>query len=92
MKTWRERCVEARERGTFSDEDWIAWSNLNLCPAAETVGGLVSLDRVSVYRTFYPCWGLGHDLYLPMVHNDFDAFESLLDQIEDKALEIKRGL
>lgn len=103
MKTWRERIAEARERNTFTQEDTAAWVSAKTCMVGEQrerygIGfplcmGL-PLDAVpAAYlgRLLPPENNTLQFRILTAIHrNDFDAAESLLDAIEDRALELKR--
>lgn len=94
-RTWRERIAEARKRGHWDADDARAWTNLETCPA-----GVVALEYgigVLFPNTRYttPCWNdelhfLGNRFGDAMMSRDFDRAENLLDQLEDRALQLKR--
>ena len=92
MKTWRERAVAARKRGGFTPRDFTDWQDINTCPAAESAMacGLGTFFTLCDSHWRHPLWELGAALYEPMTHKDFDAFDDLLDVIEDTALALKR--
>jgi hypothetical protein len=103
MKTWRERIVEARARGRFTDEDKDDGCSWLTCAVGE------QHTRMPALRLLVPCpesmvsgyapsdnelsslgdgkTGFNDAVYL----DDFDRAERLLDAIEDRALELKRA-
>jgi hypothetical protein len=96
MRSWRQRGVEARERGEFLPEDFTDWKNIETCPAAEVVRvcGIGEGDeKDSLGQLFYhpSVHGLGTRANWLMYRKDFDAFDRLLDEMEDRALAIKRA-
>lgn len=87
MKTWRERIVEARERGRFTVEDRCAWRNLTTCPAGEVAARYGKTPE----GPWLDLWYLGNDMDALMLASDFAGAEGLLERIEDMALEFKRS-
>lgn len=97
MKTWRERIVEARARGEFTENDKRdAWS-WHTCAVAEQnhrmPGVVVWVEALGVRAR--PAdqdlreWG--SDFPWAVDNDEFDGAEHLLDQIEDRALELRRS-
>ena len=96
MKTWRERIVEAREAGRFNYDDMFAWTNSCTCPVGEGVAriGLESWTvewwemwkRVDEEKTAERSLRALHAINT----RDFDGLDALLDEIEDRVLELKR--
>jgi hypothetical protein len=92
---WRDRLVEARARGWFTDSDFEAWTRLRTCPAAELclaygIGMAVVSEpgAGAFYHDVLHTMGDGFsDL---MAARDFDQVEALFDAMEDQALRIKR--
>jgi len=93
MKTWRERIVEARERGKFGNEDMKEWMNYRTC--------LVGEVQARYWGPGYnACRWMdlnGHDgagfqegVQRALLRNDFRFLEDRLDAIEDRALQLKR--
>jgi len=92
MKTWRERIVEAKERGKFSKEDrQDAW-HADTCAVGETLClGPFSDENAARYERFEGAYGYPGNLFTNAVtQNDFAGAEAALDQIEDAALQFKR--
>lgn len=92
MKTWRERIAEARERGSFSREDYEAWQNPKTCLVGE------QRQRYGLDFPLHMVIPIGpteHGLQVQIVYaiarNSFDEVERLLDMIEDQALNLKRS-
>lgn len=95
MKTWRERIMEARERGSFTKEDFDLWSRLHTCPAGVVAieYGLISGVLISGFMSCpLPArlYDLGNKFGTAMDRNYFNKAEQLLDEIEETALELKR--
>lgn len=90
MKTWRERIAEARENGKFTQEDQKAWLVLETCPAGELVDRFgLRHDPAKIHHKELHAMGtaIGHHLYTPC---DIDAFEDAFDNMEDRAIQLKR--
>lgn len=86
--TWRERIHLARQNTQgLTNEDRDLWRSTDTCPAAEAIAHY-GLDT---YRAF-ELYVLGTQAHHCAVYRRFDEAESLLDLIEDRALEIKRGM
>jgi len=94
-KSWRERIAEARERGGFTPEDRGAISSFQTCAVAEHPhlmhfegGRLVGDLSIGIND---PVYQNGILLTSAVFGNRFDEAERLLNAIEDRALELKRG-
>ena len=87
VKAWRDRQAEAEARGYFTEEDLEAWRNTHTCLVAE------QRERYGI--RFPMTMDLhGRDIQSEIRHamedNDFRGFDSLLTEIEDRALALKR--
>jgi hypothetical protein len=96
--TWRERVAEARERGAFTEFEKICAQSWSTCAVGEqrtlhpevvlTFNGDVSPRDSNL-------WNLGCDMdggFAWSVRTDnFRDAERLLDAIEDRVLQLKRG-
>jgi len=106
MKTWRERVVEARARGRFTQQDnrdagkWetcAVGEQARLLPGVVTFRPMISGIPTSLWPADYSLrefgWGADNSGgFTDAVHrNDFDQAERMLDAIEDRVLELKRG-
>jgi hypothetical protein len=106
MKSWRERIVEAKERGGFTREDFFLAGNTEIggppdpgyarCAVGEQADHygadlffLCPEDRFGVKDERLATWG--GEFAGAVYGDDFTRAESLLSQIEDRALQIKRG-
>ena len=96
MKTWRERIVEARERGSFTSDDFRAWMWPQTCLVGEAVHNLFGRANdtfwmaLNNHPAYCPMTGLQDGLSTAIRENDFDFVERRLDLIEDRALQLKR--
>ena len=99
MKTWRERIVEARVRGWFTDDDRQAASSYTTCKVGEEGrrAGLYILRELVEFseRMAAPLrphnWECDGILFWKAVCvNDFNEADRLADAIEDRALQLKR--
>ena len=98
MKTWRERIVEARERGAFTREDLALWGLGSTCfvgEQRERYGIMFNLEMTgvgleSLARPEDSHHTLQTKILRALSSNDFNEAERLLDQVEDRALELKR--
>lgn len=97
---WRERVQAARERGTFSVQDRRDVGEWGTCMVGEARQILVEhgLDEVRVFfdeqLKRLGVWGLPNTVKGPIhatLFDDFDLADRLLDAIEDRMLELKRG-
>jgi hypothetical protein len=104
--TWRERIVAARERGDFTEDDVYKAGSWTTCVVGEVhqahplvvrygecVGTCGGMDGCGwpLDKTFEV---LGDDLYgfaQAVKVGNVDRAEALLDQIEDRVLELKRA-
>ena len=92
-ETWRERIVRARDHGGFAQEDrgLAAW--WSTCAVAEQARRHHHAIRV---RNGYPLdkalGRLGAAFLAAVLANDVARAEAALDQIEDRALELKRKI
>lgn len=92
MKMWRERLLEAQQRGRLSFRDRALWLNLMRCPAAEAMRAAgFELKRDEIGSWDQRLWYLGTVAFLAANRGDFARAFELLDEIEDRALELKRG-
>ena len=90
--TWRERIAEARERGAFTQADRDLWSQHSQCFVGEMrarFGLHFNLEMTKV-DTYCECGPLQKQIQRALRGNDFDAAERLLDEVEDRALQLKR--
>lgn len=105
MMTWRERAVRAREAGRFSAADIAAWRDATTCCVGEAVAALGitgGCENIEFERAWMKISGDDHGDAGPSMSTqayfqicrrfpDFDEFERVLDVIEERALEYKRG-
>ena len=95
MKTWRERVVEAKERGYFTQQDVDDAEVGRTCLVGEAaakfgrhyyqmVDLFVIPDLGNVHR-----W-VGGAFPAAVRNNDFATAEMLVDAVEDRTLELKR--
>ena len=104
MKTWRERIVEARERGYFTPEDEELAMTGSKCAVGEAAAfmgelawswfnedgrGCAVADIAPYYIGRHPLGGLFPAL---VRENNFDGAEECLEMIEDLVLQYKREL
>lgn len=101
---WRERIYEAKTRGQFTQQDlWEAgvvtaegpnygYSRCAVGEQADLYGGhLFFQDEINRRRVLDDhLLNLGSSFAGAVAIHNFDKAEALLDQIEDRALEIKR--
>ena len=94
--TWRERIADARERGTFTPQDYSDIGGFLTCAVGEQHA---RLPEVVVYRPSRLGFDqpedeeldrLALDIYRAVHADKFTYAESLLDQIEDRVLQLKR--
>lgn len=89
MTPWRERIERAKAHGCFSESD-IYQSALWACCAvgeqAELNSLVVSLCLIDAVLEMY-----GMDFMTAVKQHDFHGAARLLDRIEDRVLELKRG-
>ena len=99
--TWRERIIEARAHGMFTDDDKCAAGQWATCAVGEQHA---ALPLVVLYDNSLHCpkdWELaelgshglrdGGGFCAAVMRHDFDLADSLLDAIEDRVLVLKRG-
>ena len=91
MKTWRERIVEARERGAFTGDDNRTWQSPSTCLVGEAAArfgvAYEGIDRLIDEGV----WANGQKMiYSALLTNNFGELDRLLDKIEDYALQLKR--
>lgn len=98
MTSWRERIEAARAAGTFSPEDRVMIGDYVTCMVGEAARVLGPDIHWVLSR--YPdleVMGIGHgwpDGRGPthvVNGNEFDTASDMLDAIEDRVLQIKRG-
>lgn len=97
MKTWRERVMEAKERGFFTREDQETWIDISTCPAGELVRAYPELQEATYSFPYNQALhGMGNEMNRYIYEwggkYDVDRAWDLLDRMEDKALELKRNL
>jgi hypothetical protein len=103
MKTWRQRIVEARQRGGFTDEDRrraLRWCTCAVGEQRRMLGAKVIRYQVGWGGNESACGvygpsdsGLlmpGGDFAYVVRNNAFDDADRLLDKIEDRVLQLKR--
>jgi hypothetical protein len=105
MKTWRERIAEAVRRGGFTEEDRYLACASSTCAVGEVSQryGWESMDGVYVRTRLSgepeasstcPNWTMGvrHSSAFTgcVITGDVRGAERLLDEIEDRALALKR--
>jgi len=96
MKTWRERIVEARERGKFTEEDVRLASSGATCAVGEVALTLGKTFADLVWGPSGKCgdkgpmYGLSADFTTAVYAGRLDMAEDRLDAIEDIALQLKR--
>ena len=99
MTSWRERIQAARERGCFTGEDRIMASGWMTCAVGEQHAAMPSVVVFQHPGTAlaYPVddtleeLGCGSGFDSAVNDDDFAKADRLLDLIEDRALELKRG-
>ena len=95
--TWRERIVAARERGGFTNEDRRLAKELDTCAVGEmslrsgVSYGKLTGPEVQVV-SWAPCCTLGLAFFGAVLRNEYGFADHVLDQIEDRALELKRNM
>ena len=96
---WRERIQAAKQRGTFTRQDQLdagcigSLTAYRLCAVgeqAERYGASLIFDYPMERVSDPILMGLGARFAGMVSVNDFARAECLLDQIEDRALELKR--
>lgn len=92
--TWRERIVEARERGCFTKMDWYDAHDFSSCAVGEQrlalPGVVVMMDDCEAPDDDM-LYSLGYAFFWKAVKvDDFTEAERLLDAIEDRVLVLKR--
>ena len=97
MMLWRERISAARSRGRFTQGDVSDAFSPDRCAVGElTHQGLTAEETYQFYSAFGGS-GLGSEFAAVIFAGSIfggayvDRAEALLDQIEDQALQIKRG-
>ena len=97
--SWRERIQAARERGEFTYEDRMRAVSCSTCAVGEAARD-IGIDHnafVAVrFVTDSPnalsiARHLSVGFTMAVINRRFDEAERLLDEIEDRALAIKRG-
>jgi flavorubredoxin len=99
MKTWRERCADARVRGGFTYEDRkLATGSWCTCAVGEQrslyganviVFNMQQQPEDDILRDLGASYGYGFGSAVK--RNMFDQAEEALEAIEDRALQLKRG-
>lgn len=102
--TWRERTIQAHQRGHFTDEDKVLaaeWATCSVGEQHEISPLVVVYSRLC--QVSDACTAMGpQDLILrefgsyrgfygAVYHNRVNEAESWLDKIEDRVLQLKRG-
>ena len=98
MMTWRERIIAARSRGGFTLDDVSDALDPDRCAVGElTHQGILTAKETLQFYSAFGGSGLGGEfaavIFLGSIFEGsyVDRAEALLDQIEDQALQIKRG-
>jgi hypothetical protein len=99
MKTWRERIAEARERGCFTIEDRkLATQSWCTCAVGEQrslyganviVFNVQEQPKDEILRDLGASYGSGFGRAVNQ--NNYAQAEKMLEAIEDRALQLKRG-
>lgn len=92
-KTWRERLIAARERGHFTQEDCALAGNWDRCAVGEQRSVLpfvVLCTSLLLGPDDDTLNELGRRFYAAIKAGDIAEAERLLDEIEDRILEMKR--
>lgn len=90
--TWRERIAAARERGYWTDTDLADMTHFHTCMAAEAVKNLgIPVGNFRKAPGWESVWDIGTKAWAEIHDGSLDV-EHYLDQIEDEALRLKRGL
>ncbi len=95
--TWRERIAAARDRGRFTKRETKLAESWHTCAIGEqhqqlpdVVVYMPDSDKTASPDDPHLC-RLGHDFYRTVMRGCADDAEALLDQIEDRVLQLKRG-
>lgn len=96
MKTWRERIAEARARGEFTERDVSdaegSWSKCAVGEQRALMPNVILMTDTcrpvdeQLFRLGNVMEGFGK----AVAEQDFARAETLLDRIEDRALQLKR--
>ena len=96
--TWRERISAARSRGRFTQDDVNDAISPDHCAVGELEHqGILTFKETLEFYSAYGGSGLGGEFAAVIFAGSIfggayvDRAETLLDQIEDQALRIKRG-
>ena len=88
LVVWRKRLVEARERGSFTDQDEHDMRSFHSCAVGELLGfpenagaAIEMLGGWGAYKR-HPLYGPGCRAKNTVNHNDFDGFEAILTELE----------
>ena len=94
--TWRERIAAARERGFFTQADLSDARDYLTCAGGEQarcgrIFNFVELGHFHGSPAYdAQLWEAGSEFPSAVLCNDMKLAEALLDQIEDRALQLKR--
>jgi len=95
-KSWRERAVEAEERGAFTAEDLVEFHYPDRCVVGEIVSRYRDRGDIVAWVTLYDQIGncrspLQEKISGALTRNEPAILHRCIDEAEDRALEIKRG-
>ena len=93
--TWRERIQAARERGAFTQQDWLDSWDIHVCACGVWRDVLrdAGVEFMAIHEAFYSHEdnsGLGQRFPLAVTYNRFAEAEAIVDAIEDRAMQLKR--
>lgn len=97
MKTWRERIAEDRAAGKVSVGSLSAWTNSVTCPVGTGVAAFGVMEYSAEWAERFEQVDKTDDrmgfsgLFLRALQDkDWDAADRILDEIDDRVLELKR--
>jgi hypothetical protein len=91
MKTWRERIMEARARGTFTRDDRRLAGPFGTCMVGECQERFgVSVMSLTLEPPYQSLTYAGAQFFSAVNRDDFDAAERIMEAMEDHALQLKR--
>jgi hypothetical protein len=94
MAAWRERVSAAALRGCFTADDAREAKDWATCAVGEqraAMPGVFVVDLFTDSPYDETLFHLGRAFYWNVSNNDVNRASDLLDQIEDRVLELKRG-
>ena len=94
MKTWRDRCSMARDRGWFIQDDRDKYAHPESCMAGEVAAhyGVSAYDGCDRDNPWSVLWDIGDRLGWALYADRVDEIERGLEEIEDTAHRIKVSL